>query len=129
MDWNQITAFVTSVFAQPEVEVMLAHIAVNVIVAVAAAITQADFQLAMLASFLWRKVLPLVAVYAAARALGDAAGLSWLAVSVFALLETTLVSDLVPNLARLGIPIPENVVNFFKRPAPITASISHPIHD
>jgi phage-related holin len=112
--WNQIAAFLLKVVQMPDVKALLTHICVNAVVAVSAAIALKDFQLAKLFEFLWRKILPLVAVYTVARLIGDAADLSWLATTTFVMLETTLVADLVPNLQKLGIPIPDRVVQFFK---------------
>lgn len=93
------------------VKFLTSHVAINVVVAVAAALQAGDFQLGKLAEFLWRKLLPLVLVYGAVKAVGIDAGLDFLAPIVFGLIELALLSDLTDNLARLGIPLPERVVS------------------
>ena len=93
----------------PEVKFIGGHVLLNVLVAVAAAIAAGEFKLHRLAEFLWRKLTPYVLVYAAARLFGEATGLAAVAPSVFALIEAALLSDLVENLERLGLRLPEPV--------------------
>lgn len=93
------------------VKILMSHVAINTVVAVAAALQAGDFQLGKLFEFLWRKLLPLVLVYGAVKAVGVDAGLDYLAPIVFAMIETALLSDLAENLARLGVPLPERVAS------------------
>lgn len=94
------------------VKILVSHVAINVVVAVAAAVQdEADnFKFAKLLDFLGRKLLPYVLVYAVVKFVGIDAGLDNLALPVWALIEAALVADLAENLARLGVPIPERAL-------------------
>ena len=98
----------------PEVKFMVSHIVLNVVAAVAAAVHTGEFALGKLGEFMYRKVLPYVALYGVARLFGEGAGLDWLAAAVFALIEAALTGDLVENLQKLGVAIPDGVVKFLK---------------
>lgn len=113
--WASLQAFVATIVAIPEVKFLGAHVLLNVVVAIAAAIHTAEFKFHKLAEFLWRKLLPFVIVYTVARLLGDAAQQSWLAVAVMVLIETSLLADLGENLIKLGIKVPESVARFFTK--------------
>lgn len=88
------------------VKFIVAGVALNVVVAIAAAIHVNDFQLAKLGEFLYRKLLPYLLVYAAARFLGDAAGLAGIGTAVWAIITATMIGELTANLAKLGIEMP-----------------------
>lgn len=111
---NNLGGLLLALWALPEVQFLVYHILLNVAVAVAAAIVEGSFAFARLSEFLYKKVLPFLVVYAGARAVGNAANLAWLAASVFALLETRLLADLIDNLERLGIPIPDALLRLLK---------------
>ncbi|HEY4720805.1 MAG TPA: phage holin family protein, partial [Anaerolineae bacterium] len=89
------------------VQLIVAGVVLNVVVAVAAAIKSNNFQLARIGEFLYRKLLPYLMVYAVARLLGDAAGVPGLATAVWAIITVTLAGELTANLANLGIEMPE----------------------
>lgn len=112
---EEILDFFEWLFAIPEVGFMMAHILLNVCVAVAAAIHDNEFKFYKLGEFLWRKLAPYILVYAGAKLVGDAAGLGVVGGSVFALIEATLLANLVENLDRLGIPLPEVVVRLVSK--------------
>lgn len=108
LEWiQQAAAFV---WAQWEVKVLISHIIVNVVVAMAATIATGEFVLALVPEFLWKKVFPLVAVYAAAAMFGEAAGMSGVATATWALLELKLMGDTLDNLKKLGVEwVPEGL--------------------
>jgi phage-related holin len=108
LEWvQQAAAFV---WAQWEVKVLLSHVIVNVVVALAATIASGEFVLALVPEFLWKKILPLVAVYAAFAAFGEASGLGGVATATWALLELKLTGDTLDNLKKLGIEwVPEGL--------------------
>ena len=98
-----------------EVQVVTYHITLNLAVALAAAIRTNTFEFAKVAEFLYRKMLPYLIVFIVASTAGASLGMAWLATAVWALIEMSLMGDLVDNLKKLGIPIPDGVVRVFKR--------------
>jgi phage-related holin len=108
-EWvGQLVAFLVWLWESfPEFRFMVAHVAVNLTVAVAVALYTGQFELKRLGGFLVRKLAPFVLIYGVVRVLGAEAGLEWLAVAVWVIIEATLVGDLADNLARLGVPVPE----------------------
>lgn len=92
------------------VKFIVSHVVVNTVVAVAASLQAGDFQLGKLCEFLWRKLLPLVLVYGATKAIGADAGLDILAPGALLLIETALAANLAENLAALGMPLPERIL-------------------
>jgi len=108
---EDLTTVVTWLWTLAGVKFIVSHVAVNTVVAVAAALQVGDFQLGKLFEFLWRKLLPLVLVYGAAKAIGADAGLDILAPGALVMIETALAANLAENLAKLGVPLPERVVS------------------
>jgi phage-related holin len=106
MVWTNIVAFFGWLWSQWQVQVLLGHILVNVVVAVAASIVLKEFLWSKIGDFLYRKVLPFLMVYVVASGVGDAAGMAWLATVVWGVLEVNLAGDLADNLGRLGITLP-----------------------
>ena len=98
-----------------EVQFVVYHVLLNLAVALAAAINTDTFEFAKVAEFLYRKLLPYLIVFAVASTAGASLGMAWLATAVWALIEMSLIGDLVDNLKKLGIPIPAGVVRVFKR--------------
>ena len=98
-----------------EVQVVTYHITLNLAVALAAAIRTNTFEFAKVAEFLYRKMLPYLIVFIVASTAGASLGMAWLATAVWALIEMSLMGDLVDNLKKLGIPIPDGIVQIFKR--------------
>ena len=91
------------------IKVIVCHTAINFVVAIATALYVKDFDFRRVAEWLYTKLLPYVMIYGAVKMLGVEAGLEWLALPVWALIETTLTGDLVDNLGKLGVPIPEQL--------------------
>lgn len=106
---NTVAAFFVWLWGLGEVRFMVAHIGVNIAVALAAAIRTGEFKWHRLGEFLYRKLLPFVIVYGVARALGDYARLGALAAAVFGLIEVSLLGDLADSLGLLGIKLPDTL--------------------
>jgi hypothetical protein len=101
--------------AYPEIRWLLAHIAVNVIVALAVSIYTAEFCLGKTGEFLYRKVLPYTLIYAAFAIFGDALDMRGIAVAAFIGIETFLWSDLLDNLQKVGLKIPDALTKSQRR--------------
>jgi len=91
------------------VKVIVGHTIINVVVAIAAAQYTGSLELAKVGEFLGRKLLPFVAIYFVLKAFGEAAGLSFLAPVVWGAIEVSLTGDLMDNLVKLGLPLPEGL--------------------
>jgi len=92
---------------------MLGHIVINWVVAVAAAMATGTFELKRLSEFLWRKILPLMGVYFAGVSLGGAISAGAVTDAVFIVLEARLLADLVENLGKLGVTLPDALKSLF----------------
>ena len=92
-----------------QVKFILGHIALNVVVAMAASIYTGDFLLGKVGEFLYKKVLPYTMVFAAFAAIGEAANLGAIANVAFAGLEAMLLADLLDNLKKIGLAIPQTL--------------------
>ena len=108
---------VVLIWAIWEVRFVVCHILLNLSVALAAAIKTDTFEAAKVAEFLYRKLLPYLIVFAVATAVSGALSLGWLVTALWALIEMSLLGDMVENLKKLGIPIPDKIVSLFKREA------------
>jgi phage-related holin len=104
-----LQAFFVMLWQQWEVKALLSQILLNFIVAVAVSVRTHDFQLAKFGEFLYKKVLPVLAVYAVARVAGDGLGIAGLAETTWGILAVTLLGDLTDNLAKLGITLPDTL--------------------
>jgi hypothetical protein len=103
MTSDQVGELFQLIWAYDGVKVIVGHVAVNLVVALGASLKNGDFQLGKLAEFLYRKLLPYVAIYYIVNAFGDAAGVAALGPTVFAIIEATLAGDLADNLQKLGV--------------------------
>ena len=116
MEVREIVSAIQEIFAWlwsfDQVKFLLAHIGLNVVVAIAASIRADTFLLARVGEFLWRKVLPYLGVYAVGAFLGEAAGLGVITTTAFLALETVLAADLLDNLNVLGLPVPARLTKF-----------------
>ena len=99
-----------------QVRIILIHILVNVVAAVAAAIRSGEFRVHRLFEFLWKKLTPLLLVYTVAY-LSDMAldNFGWLTTGSFVAIEVTLGADLVGSLKMLGLPIPDAWMAVFRK--------------
>ena len=98
-----------------EVQFTVYHILLNLAVALAAAIRTNTFEFAKMAEFLYRKLLPYLIVFITASAVSGALSIGWLVTVLWALIELSLLGDMVENLKKLGVPIPDEVASLFKR--------------
>lgn len=103
------------VWGDVAVQFIVYHILLNVVLALAAAIATNDFKFYKLWEFLYKKIVPMVIVYTAARLLAEGAGKPWLATAVLVVLETRLLADLIENLKKLGVPIPDGAVRLLDK--------------
>lgn len=104
-----IKELIEQALSYPEVKFLVCHIVINLVVALAAALKIGDFSLHKVAEFLTKKLLPYVLVYFVVRIAGDAAGLGALALVAWGAIEAALVGDLLDNLSRLGLPLPDGL--------------------
>lgn len=88
---------------------LLAQIGLNFVLAVAVTIRTGEFVLARTAEVLYRKVLPYLLIFAFLAAFGNAINLEWLTTASWLLLVASLTSDMLDNLRKLGVPIPEGL--------------------
>jgi hypothetical protein len=103
------------IWAMWEVQFTVYHIALNLAVALAAAIRTGTFELAKIAEFLYRKLLPYLIVFTVATAVSGALSIGWLVTVMWALIELALLGDMVDNLRKMGVPIPDEIAKLFKR--------------
>jgi len=106
--WEWIQQFFVALWAQWQVRFIIGHVVLNVVVAVAATVRTGEFVLGKTPDFLWRKLLPLLAVYAVFQVFGSSIKMDGLGTVVWAAIELMLVNDTQDNLKLLGITfIPE----------------------
>jgi len=106
---------VVLIWAMWEVQFVVYHILLNLATALAAAIRTDTFEFAKIAEFLYRKLLPYLIVFIVASAVSSALSIGWLVTILWALIELSLLGDMVENLKKLGVPIPEEIAVLFKR--------------
>ena len=106
MDFDSILRWlqevILSVWGQWQVKVLVLHILVNVVVAVAATVRTGEFVLGKVPEFLYKKILPFVLVYAVFAVAGATIGMGGIALAVWGMLELALVNDTLDNLKKLG---------------------------
>jgi hypothetical protein len=100
---------VSAMWSYPAVKVIASHIMFNTIVAVAANVHAKTFTLGRFGEFLARKILPYATVYFASELLGEAIGMHALSKAVWAVIEMSLLGDLLDNLTKLGIKLPDSI--------------------
>lgn len=90
-------------WSQWQTQVLVFHILINVVVALAASIYAKEFIMAKIPEFLYRKILPYTMIYAVFAFAGDAIGQGAVATSVWGLITAALLADLFDNLKRFGL--------------------------
>ena len=107
MDFNSILTWLQDAFlwlwAQWEVKWLLGQIVLNFVAAVAVGVATGNFALVKLAEFLYKKVLPLVGVYAAFSFFGETVDMAWVGDVTWGLLAVRLGAELLDNLKQLGV--------------------------
>ena len=90
-------------WSQWEVKWLLGQIVLNFIAAIAVGVATGNFALVKLAEFLYKKVLPLVGLYAAFSFFGETVEMAWVGDITWGLLAVRLGSELLDNLKKLGV--------------------------
>lgn len=107
---DSIVVAVAAFIAYPEVRFLFGHIAINTVVAIAAALREGTFDLRKLSEFLTKKLLPNVLVYGIVRIIGTSADMTWLSGVAWAAITAALTGDLIDSLAKLGLKLPEKLL-------------------
>ena len=107
MDFNSILTWLQDAFlwlwGQWEVKWLLGQIVLNLVAAVAVGVATGNFALVKLAEFLYKKVLPLVGLYAAFSFFGETVEMAWVGNVTWGLLAMRLGAELMDNLKQLGV--------------------------
>ena len=121
-DWllNQVSGALAWVWGFWQVKFLLAHIALNVVAAIAAGIYTKTFLLGKLGEFLYRKVVPSVLLFGAFAAFGQATKLEAMTMVAFAGIEAMLAADLLDNIKKVGLSLKSNGGNGFDVPRSLT---------
>lgn len=90
-------------WSQWQTQVLVYHILVNVVVALAASIYTKEFLMAKIPEFLYRKVLPYTLMYGVFSFAGESIGQGAVATSVWGLITAALLADLFDNLKKFGL--------------------------
>ena len=101
-----LKATLVLIWSYAGVKIIVGHVLINVVVALAAAQYTKTMDLSKLAEFLTQKLLPFIAVYVVCKVFGEGAGLPWLAPATWVIIESTLAANLIDNLGKLGVPLP-----------------------
>jgi len=101
--WQQVLAFAALIWGYWEVKFILGHIALNTVAAVASGIYTKTFLLGKLGEFLYRKVLPLLLLFGAFAAFGEATKMQAMTTVAFAGIEAMLAADLLDNVKKVGL--------------------------
>ena len=89
------------------------------VIAIATSIYTGEFKLYKTAEFLTRKLLPYTMIYAAARVVAGWVDIGWLSGAAFVAIEVGLLSDMLENLALVGLQngrqIPEGLLRIVSK--------------
>jgi hypothetical protein len=113
-----------AIYAHDQVRYLLLLVAGNLVLGVAASLKTGDFALTLLADWLTKRVLPLMAGYGAAAllALARPSEFGLVRDAAFATLALALVGYVLANLRDVGIPVPDAL----SRPRPDVLAASRP---
>lgn len=92
-----------ALWAMPEVKFLVGSVFLNVIIAISASIYTGEFKLYKTVEFLYRKLLPYTLIYAGARVVAGWVDIGWLSGTAFVAIEAALLSDMIENLALVGL--------------------------
>ena len=106
--WEQVLEWIAWVWAFWQVKFIVGHIVLNAVAATAASIYTNEFLLGKLGQFLYRKVLPLVLLFGAFAAFGEATQMSAMTNVAFAGIEAMLAADLLDNIKKVGLKFADN---------------------
>jgi len=124
----QIMAFWTWVWGFWETQFIIYHAILNFALALAASVYLKEFVLEKTFEVLWRKILPLVLVFAAFAAFGETLHLAGASVAVWAIIESKLLADMLENLGKLGVPWVKNIAPHTLRNGTVITGIVEEIH-
>lgn len=110
-----LTSLVMLAWSYAGIKFVVSHILINLGFAVAAARVTGTFDSDKLVDFLTKKLLPYGAAYLLIKLFGQGAGLEYLAAPILVFIEYTLTGNLVDNLEKMGLPIPEGFSRIFKQ--------------
>lgn len=96
------------------IRVIVSHVIINVVFAVAAAQKTGELDLGKLGEFLFKKLLPYCTVYLIIKVFGQDAGLDYLSAPILVIIELTLAGNLADNLRALGLPLPKLITALIK---------------
>ena len=107
MNDQQLQSLLGATLANDQVRLILALIAADVLLGIAASIRAGQFQLSRLGAFLGSKVVPYLLGYAGVRLVAEVMP-EWAPYStaVWLVVVAALVGDLTANLQQLGLPLP-----------------------
>jgi hypothetical protein len=107
MDNAELHTLLAAVLANDQVRLILALIAADVMLGIAASIRSGQFQLSRLGAFLGSKVVPYLLGYGAVRMVAEVMP-EWqpYSTAVWLVVVAALVGDLTANLQQLGLPVP-----------------------
>lgn len=100
----QLIAAWAWVWAYWETKFIVYHCIVNFVLALAVSVYCKEFVLEKTLEVLWRKVLPLVAVFGVFAAFGETLKMDGASIAIWALIEAKLLADMLENLGKLGVP-------------------------
>ena len=98
-----LKAWVLWLWSQWQTQILVYHIFLNVVVALAASIYTKEFLMARIPEFLYRKILPYTLMYGAFAFAGEAIGQGAIATGVWGLITAALLADLFDNLKKFGL--------------------------
>ena len=110
----QLGAWLVELWELGGVKAIMAQTLFNVVLALATAIYTDTFNLQKIGEFLYKKLLPFLSVYVVAKAAGTAAGIEWVAPIVYAAIAAMLSGDMLDNLMKLGLKVPEFMYRFVR---------------
>lgn len=107
---DQVLNFLSPILNDPTIKYIAVFTVVNLLVAMAAAVKNSNFQIQKVVEFLYKKLLPYVGIYIGVTLLGEGSGFGWLSAASVVAITTALGSDLMDSLKQLGLPIPDGLV-------------------
>ena len=99
--WETLQEIVATLWAQPEVKVIVYHSLVNLAAGVAAGLATGTFDPGKLWEFFGKKIIPFVLLYGASVLAGDVVLSGVLPTAIFVAIEAALVKDLIDSLSRI----------------------------
>lgn len=112
---DAIIGFLADVWHVVGVRFLVCHILVNTIAAIAASLYTGEFILSRVAEFLYRKLLPYVAIYYILVLVEAGANLSGLAALAWTAIESSLLGDLLDTWERCGLPLPDVIRRYIRK--------------